>query len=44
MRRNENNRDVEARVPKLLLKIQAVDSGKSYIQDQATGTIEWLSL
>jgi hypothetical protein len=44
MPRNENDRNLQTRVSKLLLEIQAIDSGKAYIQYQTTGSIRRLSL
>ena len=37
---DENDWNAETRVVQLLLKVQAIDSGKVYIQNQATGSIQ----
>ena len=41
---DEYDRNLQTRVSKLLLEVQAIDSRKAYIQYQATGSIGGLSL
>src|ERR1700693_155450 len=39
MTSDEDDGNLNARVSQLLLKVEAIDSGKTYIQNQATGHV-----